>query len=550
VGVTNSKGILIFNKNESERQCLRAFMKTPDTMVFDTSDALEAFHILRTENIAVILAGSDSAGRRQEFKDLVENLRAGVHTIFTSPFSIQDKEFSVTIEECLKLINDYVKSESSSHRELTELKKFALAFADRLLQIFAVNDTYFFNNGHYVSQLAKRISQKMDLEENLVDAIQMAALLRDLGRLVIHQHILDESKRLTQVELTPIRSHPVYTMQILRQVRFPWNLDSIISQHHEHYDGRGYPLGLKGREISIGARIIGVADAYFAMTTDRPYRKALQKEKAILEIKKNVGTQFDPEIVEKFLEIIREEPERASQKESVLVFELEPNVAMMLKLSPAADEMDVLHVGNHLEAFSRLSTKNPQYVIVDIDPLDPETFIKFYDIAQQMPDAANRIFLVIIPDISYLKFFDGTVENNVDYLIKPLNVDQLLSKIRGIPLEAEQPVSGHDNRGLTGRIEQFSLTDIIHILSLGLKTARIDVKHDETRGTLYLLHGQLLHASVRNLRGPDAFLELMKWEKGIFCIIHGQVTNEVNITSDTMGLLIEAASFIGEQEIG
>ena len=312
--------------------------------------------------------------------------------------------------------------------------------------------------------------------------------------------------------------------------------------------GEGIPLGLKGRDISIGARIIGVADAYFAMTTDRPYRKALQKEKAILEIKKNVGTQFDPEIVEKFLEIIREEPEQASQKESVLVFELEPNVAMMLKLSPAADEMDVLHVGNHLEAFSRLSTKNPKYVIVDIEPLDPETFMKFYNIAQQMPDAANRIFLVIIPDISYLKFFAGNIENNVDYLIKPLTIDQLLSKIRGIPLEAEQPVSGHGNRGLTGRIEEFSLTDIIQILSLGLKTARIDVKHDATKGTIYLFRGQLVHASVGNLRGPDAFLELMKWKKGIFCIIHGQVTNEVNITSDTMRLLMEAASVIGEQE--
>ncbi len=547
--MTKSRGILIFNKKESERQYLRAFINTPDTTVFDTSDALEAFHLLRTENIAVILAGSDIAGiSRQNFKDIVENLRAGVHTIFTSAFSIHDKEFSVTMEECLKLINDYVKGESSSNREVTELKRFAFELADSLLQIFAVNDKYFFKNGHFVSQLAKKIALQMGLEENLVDAIQMAALLRDLGRVVIYQQILDESKRLNQIELTPIRLHPIHAMQILRDVRFPWNLDSIISQHHEHYDGSGYPFGLKGRDITIGARIIGVADAYFAMIADRPHRKALQKGEAILEIRKNAGTQFDPEIVEKFLEIIGAEREQAFRKESVLVFEPEPNIAVMLKLSQAADELDVLHAGNSLEAINRLSMKDPQYVIVDIEPLDPETFLEFYNLSKQMPDTAGRIFLLIIPEVGYLKFFAGNIENNVEYLLKPIGIGQLVSKIRGIPIGTERAAFGHYNSGLTGRIEEFSLTEIIRILNLGLKTARIDVKQDAKTGTLHLLRGQLVHASVRNLRGPDALRELMKWQEGIFCIVHGQVTNEVNITSGTMRLLMEASSLTGEQK--
>ena len=547
--MTNSQGILIFNKNESERERLRASIKAPDNVVFETADALEAFHILRTENIAVILVGNDIAGiGRKKFKDLVENLRPGVQTIFMSPFSIHDKEVSVNIEEYLKLINDYVKSESNSRREVTEVKKFALAMADRMLQIFAVNDKYFFKNGHYVSQLARRIALQMGLEEDLVDAIQMAALLRDLGRVVIYQQILDESKRLTQIELAPVRSHPIHTMQILREVSFPWNLDSIISQHHEHYDGRGYLLGLKGRDICIGARIIAVADAYFAMIADRPYRNALRREKAILEIKKNAGAQFDPEVVEKFLEIISAEQEQGSQKESILVFELEPNVAMMLKLTPSAGEMDVLHVRDPLEALSHLGAKKPQYVIVDIEPLDPEIFIEFYKVAQRMPDAAGRIFLLIIPDISYLKFFDGVIKSNVDYLIKPLKIEQLLSRIKGIPFEADQSVSGPGNEGLTGRIEEFSLTDIIRILSLGLKTARVEVKHEATKGALYIVRGQLVHALVGNLRGPDAFFSLMRWEKGTFCIVHGQATREVSITSDTMRLLTEASSLIGGQK--
>src|SRR3990172_7322693 len=296
--MSDSKKILIFNKNDHERKSLSLLMKNGNNKVFDTSDALQALHILQKESIGVILAGSEIAGmKRQDFKNLVEKIRPGVNTVFTSPFSEKDREFSVSIEEFLKLINDYVKNEGMLDRELTQVKQFSYAIADRLLQIFAVNDKYFFNNDHMVAELSRKIALKMELEEDIVEAIQMAALLRDLGRVVIHQQVLEETKKLNQVELTPIKAHPIHTMQILRQVRFPWNLDSIISQHHEHYDGSGYTLGLKGREITIGARIIGVVDAYCAMTTDRPYRRGVSRDKAVLEIKRNAGSQFDPEVV-------------------------------------------------------------------------------------------------------------------------------------------------------------------------------------------------------------------------------------------------------------
>jgi HD-GYP domain-containing protein (c-di-GMP phosphodiesterase class II) len=548
--VTNNKdkmaepiGILIFNKNEEERRALSILMKTEDNRVFDTSDALEALHLLQKDNIGVILAGHETGIARKEFKSLIDKIKPGVSVIFTSPFSPKEKEFSVNIEEFLKLINDYLKNETMLFRDLGAIRQFSYTLADRLLQIFAVNDKYFFNNDHLVAELSGKIAEKMGLEEDIIEAIRMAALLRDLGRVVIHQQILEETKKLNQTELTPIKAHPIHTMQILRHVRFPWNLDTIISQHHEHYDGSGYPLGLKGREISIGARIINVVDAYYAITTDRPYRRALPKDKAVSEIKRNAGSQFDPEVVEIFLSVIGEEVAETAPKKRVLIFERELNVAAMIKLGTALDEIEVIHATSSIEAISRIRQKNPQVIVADTDALEFETFRRFYHTARQTM-GSDRHFLLLVPDKDFISRFN----ERVDYVVKPINMEQITLKIKGLLFDVPLTEPLEEMRGLTGRLEDFNLTDIIQILSLGLKTAKVEITRDGDKGLLYLLRGKIVHASAGNLRGPEAFFELIRWERGTFHILHGQNTNEVNVTLDTMHLLMEACTILDEKQ--
>ncbi|MDA8105158.1 MAG: DUF4388 domain-containing protein [Nitrospiraceae bacterium] len=541
--MTEPIGILIFNKNEEERRALSILMKTEDNRVFDTSDALEALHLLQKDNIGVILAGHETGIARKEFKGLIDKIKPGVSVIFTSPFSPKEKEFSVNIEEFLKLINDYLKNETMLFRDLSAIRQFSYALADRLLQIFAVNDKYFFNNDHLVAELSGKIAEKMGLEDDIVEAIRMAALLRDLGRVVIHQQILEETKKLDQTELTPIKAHPIHTMQILRHVRFPWNLDTIISQHHEHYDGSGYPVGLKGREISIGARIINVVDAYYAITTDRPYRRALPKDKAISEIKKNAGSQFDPEVVEMFLSIIGEEVSEAAPKKRVLIFERELNVAAMIKLGTTVDDIEVIHATSSIEAISRIRQKNPQVVVADTDALEFETFRRFYHTARQTMGADSH-FLLLVPDKDFVSQF----KERVDHIVKPINMEQITLKIKGLLFDVPLPEPLEQMKGLTGRLEDFNLTDIIQILSLGLKTAKVEITRDNEKGLLYLLRGKIVHSSAGNLRGPEAFFELIRWEQGVFHILHGQVANEVNVTLDTMHLLMEACTILDEKQ--
>ncbi len=160
-------------------------------------------------------------------------------------------------------------------------------------------------------ELCRRgIVKKKNYQEKLrmKEMLHIAALLHDIGKIGIPEHIINKQGPLTPGERHIIEQHPVIGVNILYPLHKEFK-DAIlgIKHHHERYDGRGYPEGRRGRRIPLIAAIIGLADAYDAMTSDRPYRKALAKERAIGEIRKNKGTQFRPDIVEAFLNVLMRE---------------------------------------------------------------------------------------------------------------------------------------------------------------------------------------------------------------------------------------------------
>src|SRR5690606_34357276 len=120
----------------------------------------------------------------------------------------------------------------------------------------------------------------------------------------VHDDVLNKVEKLTDEDWEKIRSHATIGADIVRHVRFLQGVSDMIRHHHESYDGTGYPDGLKGENIPIGARILAVCDAYDAMTTERPYRKALTPERAVAELKSKAGVQFDPRVVEAFLQVL------------------------------------------------------------------------------------------------------------------------------------------------------------------------------------------------------------------------------------------------------
>lgn len=157
-----------------------------------------------------------------------------------------------------------------------------------------------------IAEYSVEISEKLRLPDDETENIRKAALLHDLGKICVPDHILMKEDKLSKEEMDVIKRHPEDGAKIIESVEPIRYAREIIKHHHECYDGSGYPDGLEGMDIPLGSRIISVADAFGAMTTDRPYRKALSIDKATEELRRFSGMQFDPAIVEIFISILRE----------------------------------------------------------------------------------------------------------------------------------------------------------------------------------------------------------------------------------------------------
>jgi HD-GYP domain-containing protein (c-di-GMP phosphodiesterase class II) len=164
------------------------------------------------------------------------------------------------------------------------------------------------NHSDNVKYYAAVIAKEMGLSQSKIDTIKEACQVHDLGKIGVHDNILTKPGKLTEEEYKEIKLHSLAGAVILKPFHFLDKVVSIVRQHHERYDGTGYPDRIKGEDIDIGARIMSVADSFEAMTSQRPYRDAMSKEEAIDELKRNSGSQFDPRVVEVFIKLINEKP--------------------------------------------------------------------------------------------------------------------------------------------------------------------------------------------------------------------------------------------------
>jgi putative nucleotidyltransferase with HDIG domain len=169
-------------------------------------------------------------------------------------------------------------------------------------------DTYTQGHSRRVEMLSVRIAQQLSLHPRKVEAIRVASLLHDIGKIGIDDSILRKPGFLTPEERLVIETHPVIATRILTEVDLPDNIDNIILHHHEFYNGTGYPGRITVPDVPLEAFILGVADAYDAMTSDRPYRKGMSPQKAQSILREESGKQFHPEVVKAFLEMMAMNP--------------------------------------------------------------------------------------------------------------------------------------------------------------------------------------------------------------------------------------------------
>jgi putative nucleotidyltransferase with HDIG domain len=206
-------------------------------------------------------------------------------------------------EADLALANRNLKMRTSDLAE--RQRSLFVAMTKSLVSALEAKDEYTRAHSARVTEISLKIAENMGLNERERKDLEVATILHDIGKIAVPEKILHKKEALTKKEIHIIQQHPIHGEKILKPVIELNKVAKVIRHHHERYDGNGYPDGLKSLEIPIGSRIMAVADTYDAITSERPYRKANSHNFAVKEIVNNSGKQFDPEVVEHFIEVAK-----------------------------------------------------------------------------------------------------------------------------------------------------------------------------------------------------------------------------------------------------
>ena len=312
-------GIDTFNKKKFDLVLLNI-----NTRDIDPRYLIREFKRKDLDIIVIVLVSSNTIQKIQEafsegaFDYLIMPLKPD-EIFFSAKRGIMHRRFLINNRRALKGLEErnislqkqnlmLAKRIEESTKNLThlyeDLRSTYMRTIKALAQAIDARDHYTHSHSENVSRYAEFIAREMKLDSQTLQDVIDACQLHDVGKIGVHDYILTKPGKLTPEEFEEVKLHALKGAQILEPLTFLENVTKIVKQHHERYDGTGYPQGLKGEQISIGARIMAVADSYDSMVSARPYRmNPLSEEEAIEEIKNNSGTQFDPKIVEAFLRI-------------------------------------------------------------------------------------------------------------------------------------------------------------------------------------------------------------------------------------------------------
>ena len=293
-------------------------------------DTLKEIRVIDPDVMVIIITGYGT------LKSAIEAIRYGVFDYIPKPFnvpeilsiidkSIQRRKLNLKVKEVLgNCLNQQLPKEpvvDSDFPSPKEIKGTAdpkwdeinlsdsqscLEFAKVLAYTLEEKDPYTSGHSERVCYYSDFISKRLSFSPKERSELQIAAYLHDIGKIGISNRFINKKGALTPTDWAIIKQHTKKSIELLVPLNLSSNILSYIQHHHERYDGTGYPDGLAGEQIPLGARIIAISDSYDSMTSDRPYRRPLANGDAKNELMKNAGKQFDPTLVSLFLDVLKE----------------------------------------------------------------------------------------------------------------------------------------------------------------------------------------------------------------------------------------------------
>lgn len=421
---------------------------------------------------------------------------------------------------------------------------------DVLVGLLEADDPHFGGFSHQVAKLSRLVALELGLEQPKAEEVAIAAMLRDLGKSGVKRDVLIEQEEYDEAQTREMREHVNWSVRLLEHLDAGWKILPIVRHHHERYDGAGYPDGLRGREIPLGARIIAAVEAYAAMVSDRPHRPARSFDDALDELMSQAGSQFDPEIVEVLVNVLddRRPAGLMGGKPLVVIVDPEAEFRRLLRMRLLNHGFEARGIARMAGTLAEVVGRVPDLLLVDSGESGDDAFnllrlLRDDEVAKKIPfgilarrdDRDQR-----------LKALRLGVD---DYILKNNDLEEVSARVENIlTREAlrRRSEQGPRERGVKGRLENLNVTDIVQMLSMGSKTACVTVDAIAASGKIWFREGTIVHAEGPGVEGEEAFYRLMPLTQGDFTIHHGQRSRTTSIEHDAMYLLMEGTRRVDE----
>jgi len=437
-------------------------------------------------------------------------------------------------------IKDYGSSVIGETRAQWRLMSSFLETLDIMMGMLEMESGGMSGHHHNVGKYSRLIAAKLDLPRREVDAIALAGFVHDLGKKNMpHVSLLEIDK----AEPEKVLEQAKIPLKLLAAAKLPLDIAAIIRHQFERWDGKGIPDGLAGEDIPIGSRILALVETFEDLTNkSSAEQKAVEPTTALELMKKHQGSLFDPALVDIFIGLVKDDiylQQMAGAKDLILIADNEPDFTTLLELRLINQGFSVASASRAQEALEKAKSKKPSLIVTEAEF---EDFSGFEMVRKLKEDPETRdipfLFTARKDDTQFVT--QGFRLGAEDYMIKPVKIDILAAKISNIiaRLQVEKKAAPAA-AGVSGSLTEMSLPDIIQILGVGRKTGRITLEDEGKTCTIDMEEGQVINAALDDLRGEEAFYQILYWSKGSFSINPSAELSERLITLANDSLMLE-----------
>lgn len=399
-----------------------------------------------------------------------------------------------------------------------------------------------------VSRLIRKLAERIGLSPGQLVSLQIAAFLHDLGKAGAY-HLTALNVAEYEGHATQAKKTVTSPARLMEAVGLTQDTKAAIDQMYERFDGQGFPSGLKGKDIALGARILAIADTYADLTQNprNPFRKRLRPAEACEVLIRYKSTVFDPNLVDLFKHTVTGEDLRArllANRHRALVVDADPEETTVLELRMVEQGFEVQQAHTSEQAFKLLQSGEYEMVVSEVD-LGPgaDGFSLLADARKQ--EWGKRLPWIFVTSRTGSQDARQAFElGAADFMTKPVVADLLVAKLKQI-MEREA-AGGGVNRGVSGSLAEMGLPDMVQVLWHGRKTGSLKIRSKAERGEIHFVSGQIFNAMWGTLRGEEAFYAMLALTEGTFALDPNFQADAQVIQASPEALLLEGMRRLDE----